>query len=219
MTAPRRAALFDMDRTLVRVDTATLYVRYQRDVGEAGLADVLRVAWWMLQYSLGVIDAPRVAERALRGFRGKEEEWLRSTCEGWFTDYVLPHVTDAGRAAVQRHLVAGDCVAIVTGATPYASLPLARELDIPHVIATELEVDQGRFTGRVRAPMSYGPGKVELTERLARSEGFDLGAATFYSDSITDLPLLERVAEPVVVNPDRRLRRVATERRWRIERW
>jgi HAD superfamily hydrolase (TIGR01490 family) len=125
----------------------------------------------------------------------------------------------SGRSAVQRHTEDGDFVAIVTGATPYAALPLARELGIEHVVATHLEVEGGRFTGRIQQPMSYGQGKVVLTERLAAEQGFSLEESTFYSDSITDLPLLERVRTPVVVNPDRRLRRVADQRGWRIEQW
>lgn len=215
----RRAALFDMDRTLVRVDTATLYVRYQRDKGEATFRDVVRVAYWMLQYTLGVIDAERVAEQALESFKGREEEWLATTCEEWFGDYVREHVADAARGAVARHREAGDVLAIVTGATPYAARPLARELQIPHVVATNLEVESGRFTGRVKHPMSYGQGKVVLSEELARAEGFSLDEATFYSDSITDLPLLERVGTPIAVNPDARLKRIAKRRSWRIERW
>jgi HAD superfamily hydrolase (TIGR01490 family) len=215
----RRGALFDMDRTLVRVDTATLYVRYQRDVGEANWSDAARVSWWMLQYTLGVIDAERVAEQALESFKGKRETWLEDTCRVWFTDYVLSHVADAGRAAVARHGAEGDVLAIVTGSTPYAALPLARELGIPHVAATRLEVDDGCFTGRVTKPMGYGHGKVVLAEALAAAHDFSLAESTFYSDSITDLPLLERVKTPVVVNPDRRLRRVAKRRGWRIETW
>jgi HAD superfamily hydrolase (TIGR01490 family) len=216
---PRRAALFDMDRTLVRVDTATLYVRYQRDRGEATFRDVARVAWWMLQYSLGVIDAERVAERALRSFKGKEETWLEQTCRTWFAEYVVEHVPEAARAAVRRHRDAGDLVAIVTGASPYAAWPLARELGIDHVVATGLEVEEGRFTGRVVQPMSYGAGKIALTEKLAEREGFTLEDAVFYSDSITDLPLLERAGDRVVVNPDGRLRRIARQRGWTVVKW
>jgi HAD superfamily hydrolase (TIGR01490 family) len=216
----RRAALFDRDRTLVRVDTATLYVRYQRDIGEVSTRDTLRVAWWLLKYTFGVIDAEKVARQALSAYRGKREDWMIERCEGWFSDYVLPHVTDAGRAAVKRHREAGDVVVIVTGATPYAARPLARELGIDHVVCTELEVDAaGCFTGQMDPPMCYGAGKIERTQRIAESQGFSLDDATFYSDSITDLPLLERVKEPVIVNPDARLRRVARRRGWSIERW
>jgi HAD superfamily hydrolase (TIGR01490 family) len=208
-----------MDRTLVRIDTATLYVRYQRDVGDATWRDASRVAWWMFQYTLGIIDAESVAKQAMESFKGKEEVWLRDTCKIWFKDYVLEHVAEAGRSAVRKHTEDGDLVAIVTGATPYAALPLAEELGIPHVVATHLEVENGRFTGDVEKPMSYGKGKVVRAERLAAEQGFSLGDATFYSDSITDLPLLERVKTPVIVNPDRRLRRIANQRGWRVETW
>ncbi len=214
-----RAALFDMDRTLVRLDTATLYVRWQRDRGEAGARDALRVAWWLLQYTLGIIDAPRVAERALVAFAGKEEARIVAECEEWFERYVLAHVAEAGREAVRRHRAEGELTAIVTGATPYAARPLARELGIDHVVCTQLEVEEGRLTGRVSGPLCYGAGKIELAERLARETGFSLDDACFYTDSITDLPLLERVKTPIVVNPDGRLRRLAKRRGWRVERW
>src|SRR5690349_21108825 len=118
------AALFDMDRTLVKKDTAGLYTRYRRDRGEASLKDALRVSWWMMQYTLGVIDAPRVARQALEYFRGTEERALVESCESWFREYVIPYVQAAGRAAVERHRAQGDLVAIVTGATKYAAEPL-----------------------------------------------------------------------------------------------
>jgi HAD superfamily hydrolase (TIGR01490 family) len=215
----RRAALFDMDRTLVRVDTATLYIRHQRQKGQATTRDVARVAWWMLQYSLGVIDAERIATSAMESFKGKKESWLVDTCESLYAERIVNHVAEAGRRAVEKHKKEGDFVAIVTGATPYVTAPLARALGIEHVVATHLEVEEGRFTGRVIPPMSYGPGKVMLAERLGTEHGFDVGEATFYSDSITDLPLLERVGTPIVVNPDARLRRIAKKRAWKIEAW
>jgi HAD superfamily hydrolase (TIGR01490 family) len=216
----KRAALFDMDRTLVRKDTAALYTRYQRDLGEASVADLVQVGWWMLQYTLGVIDAPKVALKALQNFRGKEERWLVETCEGWFRDYVVQHIQPAARAAVARHKQQGDFTAIVTGATRYAADPLARELGIDAVVCTSLEIDaEGRFTGRPIEPLCYGEGKITLSSRVAEREGFQLSEATFYSDSITDLPLLEVVEKPVVVNPDARLRRVARRRNWPLERW
>jgi HAD superfamily hydrolase (TIGR01490 family) len=219
MPAPK-AALFDMDRTLVKKDTATLFARYRRDTGRAPWHETLRVGWWMLEYTLGVIDAQRTAERALRVFRGESDAELREYCEPWFAEYVLPLVTGGGREVVRRHRERGDLVVLVTGTTAYAAQPLARELQIEHVVCTELEIDgSGRLTGRLIRPICFGMGKVERVASLADRCGFLLEESTFYTDSITDLPLLERVGVPVAVNPDARLRRLACRRGWRIEAW
>jgi HAD superfamily hydrolase (TIGR01490 family) len=213
-------ALFDMDRTLVRRNTAQLYVRFQREIGEAGWRDSLRVAWWLAQYTLGVVDAEAIAVRAIRSIGGMEEIVLAHRCDDWFHRFVAPHVSDVARRTVFRHLDAGDVCAIVTGASSYSAVPLARALRIPHVVATELECDaRGVFTGRHVPPLCYGTGKIARAEKLAQTHGFSLDDAVFYSDSLTDLPLLERVREPVVVNPDPRLARVAKKRGWRVERW
>jgi HAD superfamily hydrolase (TIGR01490 family) len=216
----RAAALFDMDRTLLRVDSARLYTKFRRDRGEASLMEALRVALWATQYTLGVIDAPKVARKALESFRGRAESWLEESCAEWFPKYVLPEVQQAGRLAVQKHREAGDFVAIVTGATRYVAEPVAAELGIEHVICSELELDvEGCFTGRVVEPLCYGLGKIERAAKVAEREGFRLEQATFYSDSITDLPLLEAVKAPIVINPDRRLRKIANQRGWPIEAW
>jgi HAD superfamily hydrolase (TIGR01490 family) len=215
-----RAALFDMDRTLVRKETASLYVRYQREIGEATAGDLARTLFWVFQYTFGILDAARVAEKVLWTIRGVPETVLAARCDDWFSRYVERHITDGGREAVRRHLSRGDLVAIVTGASPYASRPLARRLDIPHVVSTVFEVDeQRRFTGRPEPPLCLGEGKLERTRRFAAAQGFALQDATFYTDSISDLPLLDAVGVPVAVNPDPRLRRLAQRRGWRIETW
>ena len=215
-----RAALFDMDRTLVRKETLSLYVRYQRSIGEATRRDLLRVLYWVTQYTMGMIDAPEVATRALRVLEGTPEAAMAARCDDWFRRYVETHVCDLGRRAVEHHRERGDLLAIVTGASPYVAWPLARRLGIDHVVASELEVGpQGLFTGRFVDPLCLGEGKIVRARRLAEAQGFELSAATFYTDSFTDLPLLEVVAEPVIVNPDPRLQRLAKKRGWRIERW
>jgi len=215
-----RAALFDLDRTLVRKETATLYVKWQREVGQATTRDLLRTMIWVAQYTLGVIDAHSVARKAIATLAGKPERVMIEECDGWFRSHVLPHVAEEGRRAVARHRGRGELVAIVTGATPYVARPLARELDIEHVVASELEVDaHGVFTGRASGTLCFGDGKVSRASELAKSLGFRLDEAIFYTDSLTDLPLLEAVGERVIVNPDVRLRRVARKRGWRIESW
>jgi HAD superfamily hydrolase (TIGR01490 family) len=209
-----------MDRTLVRLETVSLYVRYQREIGEATWKDAVKTAYWVTQYTLGILDAPKVAEKVLAPLRGVPEIALAARCDDWFGRYVERHITDAGREAVARHRRAGDVCAIVTGASPYASRPLARRLGIEHVVSTVFELDADRrFTGRAAPPLCLGAGKVARATMLAEAQGFRLEDATFYTDSVSDLPLLELVAEPIAVNPDPRLRRIAERRRWRIERW
>lgn len=215
-----RAALFDMDRTLLAKETASLYVRHQRRIGEATGRDLARTLWWVGQYTLGVLDHAAIAEKALRSLEGMPENVMASRCDDWFRRDVERWITDAGRIAVARHRAAGDTCAIVTGASLYASRPLARRLGIPHVVASVFEVGpDGRFTGRPERPLCVGEGKLERAIAFTREHGLELRDATFYTDSITDLPLLERVGEPVAVNPDPRLARVARGRGWRIERW
>jgi HAD superfamily hydrolase (TIGR01490 family) len=221
MSTPRlRAVLFDLDKTLVRKDTSFLFTRYRWDIGDASTAEMLRVAWWLLRYKLGLFDAQRIAKLALRSLRGREESWLQAAYQHSYVRYARKHVSPRGRETVARHLAAGDWVAVVTAASGYAARPLADELGIEHVVCTRLEVDaHGRFTGDVIQPICYGEGKIELLRRYEAEHAFDLAEATFFSDSIADLPLLAQVRSPVVVNPDARLRRVAGRRGWPIEEW
>jgi HAD superfamily hydrolase (TIGR01490 family) len=215
----RRAAFFDLDRTLVRVATPKLFTRYRRAKGEASLWYSLQVAWWVLQYTAGMIDAPRVARKALADFAGKEESWLITTCAEWFPQYVLPEIQARGRELVKSHRDAGDLVAIVTAATSYVAWPVAHELGIDHVVCSELEIEDGRFTGRAIEPLCYGEGKITRASALLDQFGLGFDKVTFFSDSITDLPLLSKVDEPVAVNPDRRLLRAARARGWQVQNW
>ena len=224
MSPPRggrpRAALFDMDRTLLRVETISLYVKHQRKLGEATWVDAVKAAYWLLEYTFGILDAPRVAEKVLVALAGMPETVLAARCDDWFTHDVEKHITDEGRLAVRRHKEAGDICAIVTAASPYAARPLARILGIDHVVSTVFEVDEkGLFTGRVEAPLCLGEGKVTRAGALGARLGFALEEAIFYTDSVQDLPLVERVGEPVCVNPDVRLGRIARKRGYRVERW
>ena len=212
-------ALFDMDRTLVDTHTAKLYVRFQRELGEIGAFEAMRTSYWLFQYTIGIIDAKQVALHVLEGYRGKRDAWLVERCQRWFQSHVRGCVSSIGRARVREHLRAGHAVAIATSAVRQIAEPLARELSIPHLVCSELEVRDGELTGSFNWPLCYGQGKRERAEALLRSLGARLEQTAFYTDSITDLPLLEAVGHPIVVNPDLRLRRAAKQRGWLIEDW
>jgi HAD superfamily hydrolase (TIGR01490 family) len=117
---------------------------------------------------------------------------------------------------VREHQGAGDVVALLTGGTRYLNDWLAADLGIEHILASRLEVRDGRFTGKPDGRLCYAKGKVEHAERFAEERGVDLSASWYYADSITDVAMLERVGHPVVVNPDPRLRVEAKRRGWPI---
>ena len=107
-------------------------------------------------------------------------------------------------------------MAIVSGATRYAVEPIARHLGVEHMLFTALEVEQGRLTGRVIEPICFEEGKVYWLRHFIDDHRIDLARSYFYTDSVTDLPLLDLVGHPVVVNPDPRLYRTAVRRRWPV---
>ena len=214
----KRAAFFDMDRTLLRVNTAPRYARWQYQRGEASVRDLLRVARWVAQYALGVIDPEEISRGAVATLAGVQESVFAREMEQWWAAELRGHVSKDARAAVQACRREGFVLVILTASTRYATASLARDLGIQHVLCSELEVEHGRFTGRCLR-LCYGPGKVAAAERWAHRHGVDLARSVFYTDSVSDLPMLERVGQPRVVNPDFRLRWCALRRGWPVARW
>lgn len=213
-------ALFDMDRTLLTFNSASSYVRWRQRRGLSSTWDVIQFGFWLFQYQLGIVNAPNVARNLMLRFRGVLEDDLRHECRTWFDGEVRHRISAAGRAAVNRHRDQGHLVVLATSSTRYAAEPLCDALGIGRVICTEVEVGpDGRFTGRVLEPVCVGEGKVQRVQRWADANGLDFRASHFYTDSITDTPLLRRVAHPVAVNPDVRLRLLAMTKQWPIENW
>jgi phosphoserine phosphatase len=191
----QRAALFDMDKTLIAKHSSELYVRFQRDIGEASWRDSLRLSTWLLQYSLGLLDATGVAQRIIGGYRGQAEADLIAKCERWYPDYVRPHLSSAGAAVVRACQAAGDFTAIVTASTRYASAPLARELGIEGIVATEVEVDgAGMLTGGVVWPLCYAEGKVRGGGRAARRQSGPAPPARGRATRLADLGLVKQAS-------------------------
>ena len=123
---------------------------------------------------------------------------------------------EIGVELVRQHREQGHLVAIVSGATKFVVQPLAERLGIDHILYTRLEVEGGAFTGRLVEPICFEEGKIYWLQQLVEDENIDLAKSYFYSDSITDLPLLELVGHPVVTNPDPRLYRIAARRHWPV---
>ena len=213
------AAFFDMDRTLLRVDTGMSWTRFLYRRGELPASMVAKAIYWSTLYKLAVLDMESVFARLAQTLQGDRETDMIAKCEIWYRDHVAEHVAPAARVAVEHHKQLGHTVVLATGSTIYAARPVARGVAIDHVLASELEVDAGGvFTGRASA-YCFGEHKVALATAWAEREGIDLDASYFYSDSYNDLPMLSAVGTAIAVNPDARLGRHARRKGWAIQHW
>lgn len=212
----RVAAFFDVDGTLLRVQSGVLYIAYLRRNGLMGRADQARIYWAFLTYRLGMLNMRKLAEVTSRWLRGREEEEVAEHCRHWYETEVRAHMRSEIVDLVRDHCARGHLVALLTGGTHYLNSLIAADLDIEHVLASELEVVDGRFTGEPIQPLCYGRGKIERATRFAAEHEVSLAASYFYTDSITDMPMLEKVGHRRIVDPDPRLRREAQHRGWAL---
>jgi HAD superfamily hydrolase (TIGR01490 family) len=212
----RVGAFFDMDKTLIAENSASLFMMHRYNRGELSGVDLLRGLGAYVQYKIGILDIRNWTKGIMQQFRGQSEAELEKEALEWFDDAVAPTVYPEAEALVRAHDAAGHFVAIVSGATKFVVKPLAARLGIQHILYTRLEVEGGVFTGRVIEPICFEEGKIYWLQQFIDEHGIDLARSYFYTDSITDLPLLELVGHPVVVNPDPRLYRTALRRRWPV---
>lgn len=216
MGVDRRAAFFDIDGTLLAVHSAPHYARYMREHGRARRRDLLRTAYYLLQYRLNLLDIERALERASELIAGESEAEIAAFSKRWYEERMRPYLVPAVCALLAQHRERGDVVALLSSTTHYLADPIAEDLGVQHALVTRLEVRGGRFTGRADGPVCYGRGKVYWARRFAEEHGLDLSASYFYTDSVTDLPVLELVGHPRIVRPDRLLRREAKRRNWPV---
>jgi len=213
----KKLCFFDMDRTLIAGNSGVSFMRYSLRRKKTTRWKVVKSIFDYWRYRFDLLDMKKAYKDSLRPLAGAREEELEQFCREWFEEVLRDLIYPEARECVQLHMGRGESVAIISNSTTYNVLPLAQCLGVPHVLATQLEVRDGLFTGNYIEPLCFRDGKIFWAERLARRLGVNLGDSTFYTDSITDLPLLERVKYPRVVNPDPRLRALARKRGWPIQ--
>ncbi|MBK9594613.1 MAG: HAD family hydrolase [Rhodocyclales bacterium] len=213
-------ALFDLDNTLLAGDSDFEWAQYlisrgvlDREVYEARNQDFYD------QYKAGTLDIHEFLDFQLKPL----SRHPRRELDAWHADFmasrILPIVTAKGRELVRRHLAEGALAAIVTATNSFVTAPIARELGIAHLVATEPERSGSAFTGGVAGIPCFREGKIARVEAWLAGLGHDwrsFGRSWFYSDSLNDLPLLGKVSDPVAVDPDPTLERHARERGWPI---
>jgi HAD superfamily hydrolase (TIGR01490 family) len=211
-------ALFDLDNTLLAGDSDFEWAQFligkgvlDREVHEA------RNIEFFEHYKAGTLDIHAFLDFQLAPLARHS----RAELDAWHHEFVAtrirPQIGSAARALVEKHRAAGDLLAIVTATNSFVTGPIAQEFGIPHLIATIPAQENGRFTGKPRGIPSFREGKITRVDAWLESHGLWLGSfgqSWFYSDSHNDLPLLERVSNPVAVDADATLAQVATQRGW-----
>jgi putative phosphoserine phosphatase/1-acylglycerol-3-phosphate O-acyltransferase len=213
---PRIGAFFDMDKTLLSENSATLYMRYRYQRGEMSKRDLVRGFGIYIKYKIGILDIRSWTLDMMEQFSGQSEKQLEEEAIAWVEDAVVETIYPDAERLVAEHVAESHVVAIVSGATGFVVRPIAARLGIEHILYTRLEVENGRFTGRVIEPICFEEGKIYWLQQFIDEQGIDLAKSYFYSDSITDLPLLDLVGHPVATNPDPLLYRTAVKRRWPV---
>lgn len=215
----RAAAFFDVDHTLIACNSARKWIEYLWRNDKISVAAALRSVWWLVKYRMSVLDYEQVTREVVREYAGQSVDELGAEIEAWFHVDVEPEICVEGRERVEWHRSEGHELVLLTSGTAFSVAPLQRILDIPNLVCTELEILDGKLTGNYIPPSCFGPGKLRAGIAFAEAHGIDLDSSYFYTDSFSDLPMLERVGHPRIINPDPRLRHWAGLHDIKWERW
>ncbi|MBZ4318207.1 HAD family hydrolase [Streptomyces huiliensis] len=214
----RTAAFFDLDKTVIAKSSTLTFGKSFYQGGLINRRAALRTAYIQFVFLLGGADHEQME---------RMRKYLSELCRGWNVHQVReivaetlhqlidPIIYDEAASLIEEHHAAGRDVVIVSTSGAEVVEPIGRLLGADRVVATRMVVEDDVFTGEVEY-YAYGPTKAEAVRELAASEGYDLAGCYAYSDSATDLPMLEAVGHPHAVNPDRALRREAAAREWPV---
>ena len=210
------AAYFDFDNTLIAGYSVQSFLQEQLTSGAMTAQEFAAQAAATARYSLGRIGFSGLVAATAKSMRGQAEYKFEEFGERVFKKHVAGAIYPEAREILEAHREKGHTIAIVSSATRYQIEPAARELGIDYLMCTELVVEDGVFTGDIVRPTCWGDGKRLAAEDFSDEMNTDLDESFFYTDSHEDLPLLDAVGRPRVLNPNTKLSRIARRRSWPV---
>lgn len=210
-------AIFDLDNTLLNGDSDYLWGQFLIEQGVVDGPEYERENdRFYSEYKQGKLDIFEFLRFALRPLA----EHKRSQLENWHHQFmkekIAPIILDKGRELIEQHHVKGDTLMIITATNRFVTGPIAEELGIKNLLATEPEIIDNQYTGEVSGTPCYREGKVTRLNEWLQENNMSLQDSWFYSDSRNDISLLEKVSNPVAVDPDETLKRYAQDNNWPI---
>jgi HAD superfamily hydrolase (TIGR01490 family) len=215
---PRAAAFFDLDKTVIAKSSTLAFSRPFFRNGLINRRAVLKGAYAQFVFAASGADADqveRIRAHLTALCTGWDVQQVRAIVEETLHDIVDPLVYAEATDLVTQHKNEGMDIVVVSASGAEIVTPVTEMIGATHSIATRMVEANGKYTGEIEF-YCYGENKATAMKELAATNDYDLAASHAYSDSITDLPMLEAVGHPAVVNPDRALRAVAVERGWPI---
>ncbi len=215
---PRAAAFFDLDKTILAKSSSFVFARPFYKEGLIGRSDVIRSAYAQFVYLASGADHQQMEtmrEYMSKLVSGWDVEKVQTIVGETLDEIVDPIVFEEAVELMREHQEAGRDVIIISSSGTEIVEPIGARLGADLAIGTQVAVEEGQYTGDILF-YAYGEGKADAMRSLAEERGYDLSASYAYSDSHTDLPMLDLVGNPVAVNPDDELRRIAVEREWPI---
>ncbi len=210
-------AMFDLDNTLLGGDSDYLWGEF---LVENGIVDgevyERENQRFYAAYKAGTLDIYQFLEFALHPLATHDPAILYAWRERFVEEKIRPIMLPKAAELLQRHREAGDTLLIVTATNRFVTQPIAEAFGVPHLLATEAEMKNGRYTGRTFGIPCFQHGKVQRLEYWLEATGHSLEGSWFYSDSLNDLPLLSRVTHPVAVDPDETLANHAQQQGWQV---
>ncbi len=213
-----QAAFFDLDKTVIARSSTLAFGRPLYKEGFIGRSELIKGVYAQLVYLLTGADEAKMEkmrQALLQLTKGWDRDKLSTLVQETLSEIIDPIIFSEAMDLVEEHLAKGRRVYIVSSSAEEIVVPLATYLGIPHAIGTRPMVEDGKYTGELEF-YCYGEGKREAIQKEAAEQGIDLAESYAYSDSVTDVPMLEAVGHPHVVNPDKELRAIAEERGWPV---
>ena len=216
----KTAAFFDLDNTIISgVNSMFLYVRYLVKKKELSPLYLAKGVVYGALHKLDLINIEKLTDEFTIGHKGKNHDDLERMAESWFHTDVARHISPKAKEKIEFHRKQNHIICLLSSSTQYVCLPVVNHLNMDASINSIVEVKNGKLTGLMKKPLCYKEGKVFYSKLFAEKNDIDLKKSCFYTDSITDLPMMKEVGFPVAVNPDPLLRMEAKKHGWPVEIW